>query len=85
MNEPESGSDGGWSVGKVLGLVVGLLGMAGFGFCGLCGIVLGMGSGGSEMSFILTCGVAGLVVAGVFFLLVRAIIRSARRKPPGVP
>jgi hypothetical protein len=84
MNEPgQDSGGGGWNVAKVLGLLVGLLGMAGFGFCGLCGIVLGVGSGGHDMGFILTCGIAGLVIAGVFFLLVRAMIRSARRRPPG--
>ena len=86
MNDPGPDSGGGgWSAGKVLGLIVGLLGMAGFGFCGLCGIVLSLNSGGSETGFILTCGIAGVVVASVFFLLVRGMIRSARRKPPDNP
>jgi hypothetical protein len=31
---------GGWTFGRVLGLIVGLIGMAGFGFCSLCGLVL---------------------------------------------
>jgi hypothetical protein len=83
MNDPDRASGEGWNVGKVIGLIVGLLGMAGFGFCGLCGLVLGVGSGGKEMGFIVTCGIAGLIIAGLFFLLVRGMIRSARRKPPG--
>ncbi len=83
MNQPES--DGGWSIAKVLGLIVGLLGMAGFGFCGLCGLVLGFGSNVAEMGLILTCGILGLLIAGAFFLLARAMVRSARRKPPGTP
>ena len=31
---------GGWTFGRVLGLVVGLIGMVGFGFCSLCGLVI---------------------------------------------
>ena len=79
MNEPEPGSGGGWNVAKVLGLIVGLLGMAGFGVCGVFGLLLGITS---SMGFAVVCGIIGLLLAAAFSLLVRAMTRSARRKPP---
>ena len=85
MNEPGGDSEGGWSVGKVLGLIVGLIGMVGFGVCGLCGLAIGsFGDMGSSTSFVLVLSIIGLALAALFFLLVRAMFRRARRKPPGV-
>ncbi len=43
MNEPNpAGSEGGWNAARVLGMIVGILGMVGFGFCGLCGLAFGI-------------------------------------------
>jgi hypothetical protein len=86
MNDPEQGSSGGWSVGKVLGIVVALLGMAGFGFCGLCGLVLGVANlGDSGTAIFVICGAIGLVIAAGFLLIARAVHRGAQRKPPETP
>jgi hypothetical protein len=83
VNEP--GSEGGWNVAKVLGLIIGLIGMVGFGVCGLCGLAISFGGVGSDTGFVLFLSFGGLALGGLFFLLVRAMIRSARRKPPGSP
>ena len=82
MNEPEPDSGGGWTVGRVLGLIVGILGMAGFGVCGVCGLLLGTTS---SMGFAALCGVVGLLIAAAFALLVRAMTRRAQGKPPNTP
>jgi hypothetical protein len=72
-------SDGGWTPGRVIGLIVGLIGMGGFGFCSLCGLVLGAGNS-SLWSTVLMFSVPGLGLTFLFFLLVRAMIRRARKR-----
>jgi hypothetical protein len=76
-------SEGGWTFGRIVGLIVGLVGMGGLGFCSLCGLVIGAGSPGM-MSAVLLFAIPGLGVAFLFFLLVRAMVRRAR-KPPAPP
>jgi hypothetical protein len=85
VNDPGPESEGGWNVAKVLGLIVGLLGMVGFGVCGLCGLALSLSDLGSSggSGFVLVMALSGLALAALFFLLVRAMFRSARRRPPG--
>ena len=73
-------TSGGWTFFKVLGVIVGVVGMVGFSFVALCGIVLGVGSGGHDIGIFLTYGIGGLLIVGLFVLMIRAIIRSARRK-----
>lgn len=82
MNEPERSSGGGWNFFKILGLAVGFLGMAGFGVCGLCGLLIGVTN---MMGIALVCGLAGLLIAGAFYLLFRAMLRSGLREPPDAP
>lgn len=83
MNEPGAGPEGGWNAARVLGMIVGVLGMVGFGFCSLCGIVMGVSDNGRYWSAILAFVIPGLVLTLLFFLLVRAVARRVRRKPPG--
>ncbi len=80
-NEP----GGGWSAGRILGLFVGLIGMAGFGLCSLWGIVIT----GREMArewdptglAMLAYIAPGLGLTALSFLLVRAMIRRSRKVP----
>jgi tellurite resistance protein TehA-like permease len=70
----------GWTIGRILGLIIGLLGMAGFGLCSLCGIVLGAGSPG-DMAMVMAFVLPGLGLTFLFFLLARAMIRKVRGAP----
>lgn len=72
-------SEGGWTPGRVIGLIVGLIGMGGFGFCSLCGLVIGAGSA-NLWGTVLVFALPGLGVTFLFFLLVRAMIRRARKR-----
>jgi biotin transporter BioY len=80
MNEPNPGaSDGGWNAARVLGMIVGILGMVGFGFCSLCGLAFGI-SDSKLWGAVLMFSIPGLILAVLFFLLVRTVVRRARRK-----
>ena len=81
MNEPGPGSEGGWNAARVLGMIVGVLGMVGFGFCSLCGLAMGIGDGGRYWGTVLMFVIPGLILTFLFFLLVRAMVRRARRRP----
>ena len=83
MNEPKPGSEGGWNGARVLGMIVGVLGMVGFGFCSLCGLAIGVSDNGRYWGTVLMFVIPGLVLTFLFFLLVRAMVRRARRKAPG--
>jgi hypothetical protein len=50
----------GWSFLKVLGVIVGLLGMVGFGLCSLCGFVVGGRDSGILLLALLGAGMAAL-------------------------
>ena len=69
---PETG--GGWTFLKVLGLVVSLLGLVGFGLCALCGFTMGFGD---STAFVLSQLGAG--IAAFFGWIVVGIFRSARK------
>jgi hypothetical protein len=72
MRDAEDGS-GGWTFLRVVGFVVGLLVMAGFGFCSLCGLAIGAGA---DLELLFTLILPGFVIAGLGFWL-------ARRMRPG--
>lgn len=82
MNEPEPGTEGGWNAARVLGMIVGVLGMVGFGFCSLCGLALGLSGGSRDWEIVIWFVIPGFILAFLFFLLVRAMVRRSRRKPP---
>ncbi len=78
-------SSSGWTIGRILGLIIGLVGMAGFGLCSLWGITL-TGSALFEnwdpTALALLVYVApGVGLTFVSFLLVRAMVRRARGAP----
>jgi hypothetical protein len=86
MNESESQAEGGWTFLRVLGLIVGVLGMAGFGLCSLMGlpfVVSGAFWTGGGWVLILALWLPGLALMFAFFLLARAMVRRAAPKPPG--
>jgi hypothetical protein len=70
----ESGEGSGWTFLKVVGVIFGLLGVAGFGLCSLCGFVISGGDGDIVLLALLGAGLAFL-----FGWLVVAIFRRARR------
>jgi hypothetical protein len=70
----------GWTVGKVIGLVVGLVGMIGFGVCSLCGLAMSFQSR-ELFGVILMFSVPGLILAVLCFVLVRKILRSGNTPP----
>jgi F0F1-type ATP synthase assembly protein I len=72
MSEADDGS--GWTFFRVLGLIFGLLVMAGFGFCSLCGLSYGMGS---EPMGLLVFILPGFLLVFLGFLLVRRMLRLA--------
>lgn len=82
MGELEQPPGSGWTAAKVIGLIVGLLGMIGFGVCSLCGLAMSFQSRGELFSVILMFSVPGLILAVLCFLLVRKMIRSADTPPP---
>jgi hypothetical protein len=73
LPRPQGGS--GWSVAKVIGVIVGLLGMAGFGLCTLCGLIF-VGSEPDVFIWML----AGAVMTFLFGWLVVAMFRKAREE-----
>jgi hypothetical protein len=88
MNESESQAEGGWTFFRILGLIVGVLGVAGFGLCSLYGLPFVFSpyiwtEGGWPI--ILVIWLPGVALTVAFFLLVRAMVRRAAPKPPGPP
>jgi biotin transporter BioY len=79
MNEPNPAPEGGWNAARVLGMIVGLIGMVGFGFCSLCGLAFGV-SDSKLWGAVLMFSIPGLMFAVLFFFLVRTVIRRVRRK-----
>lgn len=73
-NNPESGPSG-WTFFKVIGVILGVLGMVGFGLCTLCGVVIGLNDDfGDFWVWVL----AGAVMTGLSFWLVRTIVDKVR-------
>jgi len=85
MNERDPGSEGGWNGARVLGMIVGVIGMVGFGVCSLCGLVIGTSDNGRYWEAAAVFVGIGIVLTFLFFLIVRAVLRRVRRKPPDVP
>jgi hypothetical protein len=69
---------GGWTFLRILGLLIGVIGMTGFGVCSLCGLVMFRGDlSATVLGFV----IPGLILAYLFFLLARAAIRRSRQSP----
>lgn len=65
------------TVFRILGIVFSLLLMTGFGVCGAFGLIGGLGSGQGG-GFLIVCGLAGLLIAGLFLIALLAIIKSGK-------
>jgi hypothetical protein len=75
MDELPPPRSSGWTFGKVIGLLIGLIGMVGFGVCTLCGSVFMLDSGDAA---IVGLTLAGAVMTVLSTWLVRSMIRKAR-------
>jgi hypothetical protein len=75
MDEPPRPQSSGWTFEKVIGLLLGLIGMVGFGVCTLCGSLFVLDSGDSA---IVGLTLAGAVMTVLSTWLVRTMIRKAR-------
>ena len=73
-----------WTAGKILGLIVGMVGLVGFGTCSLCGLVMGV-SDTTMLTTVLMFAAPGLIVAYLCFLLVRKMMRLARSPEDKAP
>jgi len=73
--DPQRPPESGWSVGKVLAVVLGLIGMVGFGVCTLCGTVIASDSHDSEIWIMV---LLGAVMTALSTWLVMAMFRKAR-------
>lgn len=74
MEEP-SQPPSGWSFGKVVGVIIGFIGMAGFGVCTLCGLAI---SFDSSMDGIWPFVLAGGVMTFLSVWLIRVIFRKVQ-------
>lgn len=81
MSEPGPGPEGGWNGARVLGMIVAVVGMVGFGVCSLCGIAIGIGDSGRYWGTVLAFVIPGVILTLLFILLARTIIRRVKRKP----
>jgi biotin transporter BioY len=81
MNEPDPGSEGGWNAARVVGMIVAVVGMVGFGVCSLCGIAMGVSDNGRYWSAIIWFVIPGFILTFLFILLARSIARRVKRKP----
>ena len=79
MKEPAR-PGGGWTVGRVLGLIAGVIGTVGFGYMSLCGAFLAAVTN-RPTSFIISWVAVGLVLTILSILLVRSMNRPARKAP----
>jgi len=71
-NEPQSGTSG-WTFFKVIGVLLGLLGMVGFGLCTLCGLAFAGSDSGIWIWVLMGAGMTALSL-----WLVIAMISKAR-------
>jgi len=66
---------------RVLGIVICLALMVGFGVCGLMGVVAGIsGSGIGAVGIVL--GLVGLAISAGCFLIVRSVLKGGANKQP---
>jgi len=77
---------------RILGIIIALFMLVGFGLCGLWGIATGISmtasagpAWGSEETLIIVCGLIGLAISAIFGFAVRAIFKSIRVKPSSKP
>lgn len=79
MDENPEPTTSGWTFGKVIGLILGIIGMVGFGVCTLCGLAFFSGEGSDVWGLIL----AGAVMTALSVWLMLTMIRKAREAREG--
>jgi hypothetical protein len=77
MDEYPQPGPSGWTFGKVIGVIIGLIGMVGVGVCSLCGMVIGFGGGFGDFWFLV---LGGAVLAWLFGWLMVTMFRKAREE-----
>lgn len=75
MDDNPQSSTSGWTFFKVIGVILGVLGMVGFGLCTLCGVVVGLNG---ELGELWIWVLAGAAMTGLSFGLVSTMVRKAR-------
>ena len=70
---PQSPPPSGWTFGKIVGAVVGIISMVGFGVCSLCGLVLAVDY--SE-AWIFVLGGVGMTALSTWFVM--SLFRKVR-------
>lgn len=73
MDENPGPTTSGWTFGKVIGLIIGVVGMIGFGFCTLCGLAF---AGSDKSIWIWVLLGAGMTALNVW--LITTMVRKAR-------
>lgn len=68
---------------KVVGIMICLALMVGFGLCGLMGVVMGASGGGDAA--IIGLGLLGILIAGVCAVFIRAMLKTAGKDQPPAP
>jgi len=74
---PQSPPSSGWTFGKIVGVVIGLIGMVGFGVCTLCGTVLAFDYGDAGIWLMI---LGGAVMTWLCTWLVTTMFRKAREE-----
>jgi cytochrome bd-type quinol oxidase subunit 1 len=75
MDEIPQPAPSGWTFSKVVGAIVGLIGMVGFGVCSLCGLFIGANGGyGDVWVFV----IPGALLTWFFGWLTVTMFRKAR-------
>ena len=84
MDESPRPGGSGWTAGKVIGVIIGLLGMVWFGLCSLCGIVF-LGSEYSDASvlFLTILGVALTLLC--LWLVVTMFLKARNERDRNLP
>jgi cytochrome bd-type quinol oxidase subunit 1 len=75
MDELPRQEHSGWTFPKVIGAIVGIIGMVGFGVCSLCGMVIGIDGNYSDVWMFV---VVGAVLALLCGWLMVTMFRKAR-------
>lgn len=69
---------------RIVGMILLLILMVGFGMCGLLGLSFGLGGeAGTENGMILLLAVAGLTICGLSAWLAFKLFRQIKANPPG--
>ena len=75
MDENQRPTGSGWDLPKVLGVILGIIGMIGFGLCTFCGLLIGSAYGEGVNSIALWGG--GMTVLSIWLII--AMVRKARQ------